>query len=297
MIVPRSTRRQRGDASETLNVPPLPASSATSSAGPARTPKRSGGSHTAIEARACRYRCGRSDVKQVVGVRRALLCEGSAREQCVEATRQGSSPKGEDAGGGFDRNATRARSEGVAMIQSKTKTSERIGAIDELRGLALVLVMLSHVGLVYGLETDVAYSLALPAFRRRRRLVLRDFGLCDLPERPCNEAMAGGNALLGARAFWVRRFVRIAAPAAGDPRSCWARFGWRRRALERLGPISPRPRDSSPIFIGRAARRAQPPARIIWSSRIFGAYRSKDNSMRWRRRSRPCPGVWRCRSP
>ena len=50
------------------------------------------------------------------------------------------------------------------MIQRKTKTSRRIGAIDELRGLALVLVMLSHVGLVYGLETDVAYALALPAF-------------------------------------------------------------------------------------------------------------------------------------
>lgn len=42
------------------------------------------------------------------------------------------------------------------MIQSKTKATKRIGAIDELRGLALVLVMLSHVGLVYGLESNLA---------------------------------------------------------------------------------------------------------------------------------------------
>jgi uncharacterized membrane protein len=73
-------------------------------------------------------------------------------------------PKGEDARGGFDRNASRARPEGVAMIEGKPQPGERIGTIDELRGLALVMVVLSHVGLVYGLETGLAYGLALPAF-------------------------------------------------------------------------------------------------------------------------------------
>ena len=34
------------------------------------------------------------------------------------------------------------------MIQGKPQPSERIGAIDELRGLALVMVVLSYVGLV-----------------------------------------------------------------------------------------------------------------------------------------------------
>jgi len=65
---------------------------------------------------------------------------------------------------GFDRNANRARPKTVAMIQGKPQASERIGAIDELRGLALVMVVLSHVGLVHGLETGVADGLALPAF-------------------------------------------------------------------------------------------------------------------------------------
>jgi peptidoglycan/LPS O-acetylase OafA/YrhL len=125
-------------------------------------------------------------------------------------------PKGEDAGGGgFDRNASRARPEGIAMIQRKPQPGERIGVIDELRGLALIMVVLSHVGLVYGLETDIAYGLALPAFSVGVDLFLVISGFVIHRNVLAMSVKAGGNATLGAQAFWVRRFVRIEAPAAG----------------------------------------------------------------------------------
>jgi peptidoglycan/LPS O-acetylase OafA/YrhL len=124
-------------------------------------------------------------------------------------------PEGEDAGGGFDRNASRARPEGVAMIQGRPQPGERIGIIDELRGLALIMVVLSHVGLVYGLETDIGYSLALPAFGVGVDLFLVISGFVIYRNVRAMSVKAGGNATLGAQAFWVRRFVRIAAPAAG----------------------------------------------------------------------------------
>jgi len=101
------------------------------------------------------------------------------------------------------------------MIRGKPQPGERIGVIDELRGLALVMVVLSHVGLVYGLETDIAYSLALPAFGVGVDLFLVISGFVIYRHLLAMSVKAGGNALLGAQAFWVRRLVRIAAPAAG----------------------------------------------------------------------------------
>src|SRR5208283_222119 len=124
-------------------------------------------------------------------------------------------PKGEDADSGFGRNANRARPEGVAMIQGKLQPGERIGVIDELRGLALVMVVLSHVGLLYGLETDIAYGLALPAFGVGVDLFLVISGFVIYRNVLAISVKAGGNARLGAQAFWVRRFVRIAAPTIG----------------------------------------------------------------------------------
>jgi peptidoglycan/LPS O-acetylase OafA/YrhL len=100
------------------------------------------------------------------------------------------------------------------MIKREQQATERIGAIDELRGLALGLVVLSHAGLVYGLETDIAYGLALPAFGVGVDLFLVISGFVIYRNVLAMSVKAGGSALLGAQAFWMRRFVRIAAPAA-----------------------------------------------------------------------------------
>ena len=121
------------------------------------------------------------------------------------------------------------------MIQAEPQASERIGAIDELRGLAVGLVVLSHAGLVYGLETDIAYGLAVPAFGVGVDLFLVISGFVIYRNVLAMNVKAGGAAPLGAQAFWVRRMVRIAAPAAATlavigvarlaqegPRASWA---------------------------------------------------------------------------
>lgn len=101
------------------------------------------------------------------------------------------------------------------MIKGKTQPGERIGVIDELRGPALVMVVLSHVGLVYRLETDIAYCLALPAFGGGVDLFLAISGFVIYRNLLAMSVKAGGNALLDEQAFWVRQLARIAAPAAG----------------------------------------------------------------------------------
>ena len=86
------------------------------------------------------------------------------------------------------------------MIQGKPQPGERIGVIDELRGLALVMVVLSHVGLVYGLETDIAYCLPLPAFGVGVDLFLVISGFVIYRNVRAMSVKAGGNARLGAQA-------------------------------------------------------------------------------------------------
>ncbi|MGA9600220.1 MAG: acyltransferase family protein [Methylocystis sp.] len=181
------------------------------------------------------------------------------------------------------------------MIQGKLQPGERIGVIDELRGLALVMVVLSHVGLVYGLETDIAYSLALPAFGVGVDLFLVISGFVIYRNLLAMSVKAGGNALLGAQAFWVRRLVRIAAPAAGT----LAVVGTVRLAQE--GPGASWADLAAALaffanFYWAGCAASAPPARIRWSPRIFGVYRSKDNFTRSRLRSSPCPAAWPCRS-
>lgn len=84
------------------------------------------------------------------------------RKHACESLATGSLPGGEAAAGGFDRNTNCARPGEVAMIQLELQSSERIPSIDELAGM--VLVVLSHAELVYGVETIIAYGLTLPAF-------------------------------------------------------------------------------------------------------------------------------------
>jgi len=101
------------------------------------------------------------------------------------------------------------------MNADKLRASARIHSIDELRGLALVLVVLSHAGLVYGLDTDIAYGLAIPAFGVGVDLFFVISGFVIYRNVLTTIAASRGDALKGAQAFWLRRFVRIGAPAAG----------------------------------------------------------------------------------
>jgi peptidoglycan/LPS O-acetylase OafA/YrhL len=91
--------------------------------------------------------------------------------------------------------------------------THRIGAIDELRGLALCAVVLSHIGLVYGLDTPLAYGLALPAFGVGVDLFFVISGFVISRNVAAMKIKAGGDARAGALAFWMRRFIRIALPA------------------------------------------------------------------------------------
>ena len=105
------------------------------------------------------------------------------------------------------------------MNQGKPQPGERIGVIDELRGLALVMVVLSHVGLVYGLETDIAYCLALPAFGVGVDLFLVISGFVIYRNVLAMSVKAGGNAR-ARRASVLDAAVRADRGACrSDPRS------------------------------------------------------------------------------
>lgn len=88
----------------------------------------------------------------------------------------------------------------------------RDGAIDELRGLAFFAVLASHVGLIYGLDLELAYAMAIPAFGVGVDLffVISGFvitrNLLELRER------AGGDIVVSTAAFWMRRVIRIGPP-------------------------------------------------------------------------------------
>ncbi|MDE2579082.1 MAG: acyltransferase [Hyphomicrobiales bacterium] len=88
----------------------------------------------------------------------------------------------------------------------------RNGAIDELRGMAFLAVLVSHIGLVYGLDLRLAYAMAIPAFGVGVDLffVISGFviarNLADMRDR------AAGDGLSSAAAFWLRRVVRITPP-------------------------------------------------------------------------------------
>ena len=89
----------------------------------------------------------------------------------------------------------------------------RNGAIDELRGLAVLAVVCSHVGLVYGLDSPLAFGLAVPALGVGVDLFFVLSGFVIWQNLAAMRAKAGGDAVAGALAFWLRRFSRVALPA------------------------------------------------------------------------------------
>lgn len=93
------------------------------------------------------------------------------------------------------------------------RESERIDALDELRGLAIIAVMLSHIGLVFGSDMAMARVLAIPALGVGVDLffVISGFVIAENARRMREKAH--GAFWRGARAFWARRFLRIGIPA------------------------------------------------------------------------------------
>jgi len=91
-------------------------------------------------------------------------------------------------------------------------SARREAAIDELRGLAFLAVLASHVGLIYGLDLDLAYAMAIPAFGVGVDLFFVISGyviarnLFELRQR------AGGDFVVSTAAFWMRRVIRIGPP-------------------------------------------------------------------------------------
>lgn len=91
--------------------------------------------------------------------------------------------------------------------------ASRIAVIDELRGLAFLAVLASHFGLAYGLDSTIAYGLALPAFGVGVDLffVISGYVVAQSFERLM--VQAHGDRKLATAVFWVRRGIRIALPA------------------------------------------------------------------------------------
>jgi peptidoglycan/LPS O-acetylase OafA/YrhL len=102
---------------------------------------------------------------------------------------------------------------GVADARGEVSSIRRNGAIDELRGLAVLAVVCSHVGLVYGLDSPLAFGLAAPALGVGVDLFFVLSGYVIWQNVAAMRAKAGGDAVAGALAFWLRRFSRIALPA------------------------------------------------------------------------------------
>ena len=100
------------------------------------------------------------------------------------------------------------------MSQTISAPSEtRIAAIDELRGLAFLAVLASHLGLIYGLDSTLAYALALPAFGVGVDLFFVIAGFCAARSFQVLAIQTNGNWKVAAGAFWLRRGIRIVPPA------------------------------------------------------------------------------------
>ena len=92
-------------------------------------------------------------------------------------------------------------------------TERRLVALDELRGLAISAVILSHVALVYRDDSTIAFGLAMPALGVGVDLFFVISGFVIFENATRMIARAPQNFWRGAGAFWIRRAIRIALPA------------------------------------------------------------------------------------
>jgi peptidoglycan/LPS O-acetylase OafA/YrhL len=89
----------------------------------------------------------------------------------------------------------------------------RLAALDELRGLAILSVLASHVGLVFGPDLAVAKVLSAPALGVGVDLFFVISGFVIAENVRQMKELANGALWRAALAFWARRIVRIGVPA------------------------------------------------------------------------------------
>jgi peptidoglycan/LPS O-acetylase OafA/YrhL len=92
-------------------------------------------------------------------------------------------------------------------------TERRLVALDELRGLAISAVIISHVALVYRDDSAIAFGLAMPALGVGVDLFFVISGFVIFESAARMIARAPKSFWRGAAAFWIRRAIRIALPA------------------------------------------------------------------------------------
>ncbi len=92
-------------------------------------------------------------------------------------------------------------------------TERRLIALDELRGLAITAVIISHVALVYRDDSTIAFGLAMPALGVGVDLFFVISGFVIFQNATRMIARAPTSFWRGADAFWIRRAIRIALPA------------------------------------------------------------------------------------
>lgn len=121
---------------------------------------------------------------------------------------------GGDAKGGAGRKATRACLGRVRLtVRGRKAMNGRIETLDELRGLAIGAVMLSHFALAFGSQSAIAYWMNVPDFAVGVDLFFVISGYLVLHN--IAHLAAAGAFWRGVAAFYVRRLMRIALPAWG----------------------------------------------------------------------------------
>src|SRR5208283_5012030 len=91
--------------------------------------------------------------------------------------------------------------------------SARIGQLDELRALAIAAVVLSHIAMAFGSRSRTAYWLNLPDLAVGVDLFFAISGFVIGASLRQMVDAAEGDRVRAARAFYARRFFRIAVPA------------------------------------------------------------------------------------